>query len=255
MTCGVIATLISGAGILGTDFTLGTDSLDRDNGGSTQLTGIADGKVGSFFTWVKIPTAVTDSVTFVSMDVNKLSIKYSVGSTVLAMTAANSSSTLIMNTTSATSIPLDTWFGLALSWNLNDQGANNTMYTVTTSGTWASVLDANNLTTDDTIDYTGDGGSGQFKALPGGGGTVSVAEYYLNTAEYIDWSSSSNQEKVFKTVPLALGNDASIVTGTAPIVFQRRRGGNAAEFGVNKGTGGGQDIIGTLSNSTTSPSD
>lgn len=56
--------------------------------------------------------------------------------------------------------------------------------------------------------------------------------------------------------PVFLGTDGSKPTGTPPIVFlSQQRNDTPNTFNINRGTGGDFTITGTLTESTTSPSD
>lgn len=244
---------IAGNTPIGVDFALGTDYLDRDDGGTVSLTGIVDGSYGSGFLWVYIPSTITgDNFYFVNIDNGKLAWRYNVSSStmsVLATSGANISCT-------SSAIIQDAWIGLAFSVDVTNQAANNQMYTVTTEGVWTDVLSTNSSTDTTPIDYTGDGGTGQCRIMVSGGaaGTVGASELYFNSIATIDWSDSATQQKIYNNGVKTLGTSGSILTGSDPIVFLRRRT-NVTEFGTNQGSGGGMDIVGTLSASGSNPND
>ena len=69
-----------------------------------------------------------------------------------------------------------------------------------------------------------------------------LAEFYLNTKEYVDLSVPANLA-MFRTAagkPAELGDDGSRPTGNRPLVYQRHVNGVAgSDFQTNRGTGGG----------------
>jgi hypothetical protein len=85
-----------------------------------------------------------------------------------------------------------------------------------------------------------------------------LAEFYLNTAEYLDISVQSNREK-FRTSsgkPANLGATGSTPTGTAPsIYFHLDNGETANNFAVNRAGNGNFTVTGALGTFASSPSD
>ena len=76
-----------------------------------------------------------------------------------------------------------------------------------------------------------------------------LAEFYLNTKEYIDLSVPANLAK-FRTnagKPAELGGDGSRPTGNRPIIYQRHVNGAAgSDITTNRGTGGGLTRTGVV---------
>jgi hypothetical protein len=82
-----------------------------------------------------------------------------------------------------------------------------------------------------------------------------VAEVYENFAEYLDVSQTSVMDKFSDSSgkPISLGADGSLPTGTQPAVYGA---GNAAAFmAPNLGSAGAFTKTGSVTNSSTSPSD
>lgn len=79
-----------------------------------------------------------------------------------------------------------------------------------------------------------------------------VADFYLNTSQYLDISNPSNLAKFRSATghPVDLGATGSIPTGTAPTIFFH---GPTASWQTNDGTGGGFNLTGTLTDATTNP--
>jgi hypothetical protein len=116
---------------------------------------------------------------------------------------------------------------------------------------------AGTLQTDAVIDYTR--ANHTIGAETGGASKLnaSIAEVYINYAEYIDITIEANRRKFIGAngKPVSLGDDGSIPTGTSPIVyFSVKQGDAATVFATNKGTGGNYTITGALTIATTDPS-
>lgn len=81
-----------------------------------------------------------------------------------------------------------------------------------------------------------------------------IADFYLNTASYLDITNSTNRRKFITAglKPVDLGSDGSTPTGSAPIIFLKN---SLATWPTNVGTGGGFTLTGTLTSSSSSPSD
>ena len=86
-----------------------------------------------------------------------------------------------------------------------------------------------------------------------------VFDFYVNTDEYIDFSSEANRRLFIDASgkPVDLGSDGSTPTGTAPRLFQTvRDGGVAGDFATNSGTGPTLTEVGTtVALAPTSPTD
>lgn len=81
---------------------------------------------------------------------------------------------------------------------------------------------------------------------------ASVADFWLDVGRYIDFSVEANRHK-FRTptgMPMYLGADGSLPTGTAPDIFLT---GNTDTWHTNKGTGGGFTETGALSTAASQP--
>lgn len=84
-----------------------------------------------------------------------------------------------------------------------------------------------------------------------------MAEFYV-TNSYLDVSVPANLAKFYNSgVPVDLGATGNLPTGTAAVVYETLGDGEtpASKFAINKGTGGGWTLTGTLTTSATSPSD
>lgn len=111
--------------------------------------------------------------------------------------------------------------------------------------------------TDDSFDLTKsvhycgatNSGSGAFNLLQS-----DVAELWVGYGQHIDFSMEANRRKFITSSgkPTFLGADGSAPTGVAPTVYFR---GGASTFPANQGTGGAMTLVGSLTDSTTNPSD
>lgn len=117
--------------------------------------------------------------------------------------------------------------------------------------TWTNYSNTN-------IDFTQSNGY-NFGADGGNSGKITgdIADVYFAFGQYLDLSVTNNRRKFVDVngKPADLGDGGLNPTGVAPILYLSRRNDTASSFATNKGTGGGMTITGTLTNSTTSPSD
>jgi hypothetical protein len=217
------------------------------------LTGIADGKQGTFSAWLRIDGG--DGTTLrifqtpprspaVHLIINRTSLNvFSVG-------AANSAHTSILSIqTAGTYVAGTSWIHLLASWDLATVGARH-IYVNDVSDLSVTTF------TNDTIDYTETDwaiGARTDGANPWNG---CIAEFWFTTT-YIDISSAANRRKFIGAdgKPVSLGADGSAPTGTAPLVYQRiAKGAAASTFATNLGSGGNFTITGSLDVGSTSPS-
>lgn len=76
-------------------------------------------------------------------------------------------------------------------------------------------------------------------------------QLYYNGAEYVDVSVSGNRQKFYNSGKVAMGDDGSIPTGTAPLLFLHAR--SAGSWGTNRGTGGSFTEVGTITKAASVP--
>lgn len=153
-----------------------------------------------------------------------------------------------------------TWSHVIAAWKTNAAVASRT-YQVAVNG----VLLAPTLISDTgasfTIPWTTEYpivGNGYVSGLTGHDmHGYDMAEFYLNTDEWIDISVGSNVEK-FRTaggVPASLGGTGATPTGSTPTVYLSIPAsfGAASDFLVNRGKGGNFSLSGTLALAATDP--
>lgn len=219
----------------------------------SDLTGDVDGKKGIISLWIKLEANLTTLPYYLIQSNGGFFALYIDDTTKkIQFSALNSSSTVLINVASSSAYSTsDGWLHILISWDLN------------TPVIYLYVNNSNRLATTTltagTIDYTrtnysiGAGITGSSKM------NADAAEWYVNFADALDLSSSSNRAKFINQSslkPVNLGADGSLPTGTVPIIYQRCAVGAAASsFANNSGSGGNFSITGALTTAATSPSD
>jgi hypothetical protein len=84
-----------------------------------------------------------------------------------------------------------------------------------------------------------------------------IADFYFNIDDNLDISVAANRLKFISGgKPVSLGDDGSLPTGEAPMVFLKADAATPANFANNLGSGGGTlSITGSLTNGESSPTD
>lgn len=210
------------------------------------LTGIADGKAGTFSAWVRIDggdgatrriianAATTPRFHATLTSTNKISI--------LARTSADT--TIFNKITTPTYLAGASWLHILSSWNL----AATVSHLYISDAAPALDTDTN---TDGTIDYT----QGNFAI---GADTAGAAKFngclselfFHNT--YIDLSVTANRRKFISDQgkPVNLGADGSRPLGVQPLLYAPT--GDASGTG-NKGSGGAFTTTGSLDACSSAP--
>ena len=114
--------------------------------------------------------------------------------------------------------------------------------------------------TNDTIAYAGATNWGLGAVVGTGSGKIfgSLAEFYFAPNQYLDFSNIYNRRKFISSTgkPVFLGSSGALPTGTSPIIYNHiNKAEAAANFALNRGTGGNFTITGILDTASTSPSD
>ena len=213
------------------------DYLTRD----ADPTSIADGKLMTGSVWVRRTADGAKSSIF-SSDDNEYVFADISSSNEFRVLAYNSSAVLKLNIKATTPIlQSDGWVHFCWSVDLGNTTAH--MYR-------NGVEDLTSITlVDDDMDYTR--GAYAIGGLDNGTSkhTGDMAQFYLNTTEYVDLSSASNLVKFITTggEPVDMGADGSTPTGTSPIIFLN---GVVSTWHTNDGTGGGFTENGALTGGT-----
>jgi hypothetical protein len=208
-----------------------------------ELTGIADGKAGTFSCWIKSNTDGTLQ-SILGNASQYFSIEKRTDNKIRIDIYTSGLSNILRMETSAIVIA-DGWTHIMASWDLNASATN--MY----------VDGATNKTllvgpTNSTIDYTR--GNWLFGSRDAGASKISmdIAEAWFTTT-YLDLSVADNRAKFLSAgKPVSLGSDGSTPTSVAPLVYFNNP---SASFQTNKGSGGDFTVTGALTTAATSPSD
>jgi len=106
--------------------------------------------------------------------------------------------------------------------------------------------------TDDFINYTVGGHETLRLPATGSSSIESIADFWLTSDTYIDFSVETNRRKFIDASGAAvyLGANGEIPTGASPDIFLS---GDTASWHTNKGTGGGFTENGALTDAATSP--
>lgn len=210
------------------------------------LTGNADSNAISLSFWAKAPTSQDLERTIYTNKNQTFGITFSLNS--LVISGSNSAGTQILNAVfSAVSDP-DSWNHFMFSADLSDTGKRHAYV----NGSAASIT--YNTYTNGLIDHTVadhtigslDGGLSKF--------TGDISDVWIDLANYIDLSNSSNRAKFISgaSKPVDLGSSGERPTGSSPKIFLS---GDTSTWHTNKGTGGGFTENGALVTASTSPSD
>lgn len=216
-------------------------------------TGLLDGKKGIISFWVNFQGGDGVQCSFIENFSAFFAIR-KLNTNKWQFSGANSSSSSIFVMRSNSSYTSASgWIHVLASWDL---------------GSGVDYLYVNNSTelnsitlTNDTINYIKSPANFSLGASTAGNSKLNgyLADVYINLAEALDFSSSSNRAKFIDQTtlkPISLGSDGSLPTGTAPLFLQRLNpGSSASTFATNLGTGGDFSITGTLTTAPSSPTD
>lgn len=200
-----------------------TDAMLR--GGD--LTGIIDGKTGTFSSWIR--TDVLGKIHRIMTNTSgRVNFRIEMANTV-DIVCANSVGTPILAGLNTFVVTLDAWFHYIVSWDLGNGLVKLFVDDVDETAVSPTV-------TDDTIAYSQaewsiGSSTGLGQRLSG-----ALADYYFST-EFIDLTVESNRRKFIDAAgnPVYLGNNGENPTGTPPAIYLR---GDQTDQGINSGTGG-----------------
>lgn len=216
----------------------------------TELTGLADGKVGTVSVWIKVDAA-QEGTTFVLIQngTDAADFRFRVQAAFtgfLQLDASDSGGTAAVTMREDTEYLLDNaWHHYLFAWN----AASSAQCKVYVDG-----VDRTHITTvsDRTIDYTrgewavGGRYSDGFGKLDG-----DMAELWFDTT-YLDIADAAVRAKFAKNgKPVSLGSNGSKPTGSAPMLYLR---GGAANWGTNYAGTGDFTVVGAFADSSTKPS-
>lgn len=210
------------------NFETASEALSR----GADLTGNADGKLGSVSFWI-IPTAQTTLI----WESQGQHVRLLMSSSQLNVILENAAGSTVLAMRTTTALNAGQLYHFSASWDLGNGVAH--IYVDDSEDKTQTTL------VDDDIDYTAtDQHVSSARAV--------LSEYYLNFAEYLDLSEEANRRKFVSTtlIPIDLGADGSNPTGTAPIVYFKFPSSNK---GLNSGTGGNFSVSGTITGDGRTP--
>ncbi len=219
------------------------------------LTGIVNGKVGTVSFWIKSGADAQNNEIIVNQNLSGAStgrFRIKLAGNKIEIAGKNTGATEILKIeSSANSVQVaDGWVHVMASWDLATSAEH--LYingvsdiTVTTS-------------TNDNIDYTSttpDWGIGSEPDGTGGRLNAGLAQFYLNTAEYVDLSNAENRTFFYNanntgsspSGAVDMDADGSSPTGSQPIIFLNNP---LATWHTNLGSGGGFTENGALTDAT-----
>ena len=225
------------------------DRLHR--GAGNQLTGMADGKIVLFSTWLRIlggGGTLRRLLVFTStLGTTRFSIHCASGDE-FNVTGFNSTPTQILSAV-ATGTPTDTdWHHLLVSIDMAST-SNRAVFLDGTamSMTWSTY-------TDDTIDWVPTSPNCGVGATPSNVARWNgdLAELYFHTpASYFDPTNPTNLAKFISGgAPVDLGATGDNPLGLQPLLCLNA--GTTAGWNTNAGSGGGMTLVGTLSDGAVS---
>ena len=211
-----------------TDFGGTSDYYSR----TSDLVGNADGKLGIVSLWFRADGSA-NTRTLISNSSGYFSVRIWQGKIQVSGTGVG---TALNIKSTVDYLESSSWFHLLVSWDVGNSVSH--LYI-------NDVSDLDEVTNADIeINYTfplwGIGGNpAAYDGLFDG----AMSEVYCNLAEYIDLSVATNRRKFISAsgLPVPLGANGELPTGTAPILYMHERANNG---GINSGTGGDFTIHG-----------
>jgi hypothetical protein len=233
------------------DFDGSTNGLSRNSGS----VGIANAKSGIAILWFRVDggdgalqyfmqneTTGAGGIDIIRNASNKIQV-----------TAWNVLNNVILDASSTNTYTAGAaWHCLALAWDLATGGSFRMNIDGTDEGVVATY-------TNDTIVHFDSTGRWYFGTREGGvfrfnGG---LADIYVRIPAYLDFNTAANLAKLRTTSnkPAYMGRTGAKLTGTAPqLRFHLDKNEPAANFALNRGTGGNFTENGTLTYASSSPS-
>lgn len=228
------------------DFDGSSDSLRKN----TQLTGIADSKVGTFSCWIKPEGGDGTQRSLFELYVSEGSGSrvriYLNTSNKLRVGLYNSiTSDICTQISTGTIVAASGWRHICMDWNLAAGATGFDLYIDDA----LAAMDIDSIT-NDTINYAAAtyayiGGVADINWLFNG----CISDLYFNPTTRIGVATEATRRKFIGPLgeQVNLGSDGSIPTGTAPIVYMKDWNG------VNAGTGGNFTVVGSLTACSDTP--
>lgn len=204
---------------------------------SSSLSGVSDGFTGSMSLWVKVQTNATNALFLTNGGAAIEIFLNNIGR--MFMELSDGSSFLASQQTS-TPVTINAWNNFLISWNTNHTAGNKVL------NIYMNGANVNTGTVDS---------SGAFQTtyasvptvVPSVGTSaneIDMAQIWFAPNQFIDFSNPANVALFYNSgLPVSLGSNGQIPTGTAPAVYLKNP---AASAGTNSGTGGNFTINGTI---------
>lgn len=229
------------------DFDGANDYMTR----GAALTGLVDGKKGTFSGWVRLDgsdgslLAVFYSATAAAP---RLVVQRAI-TNIFRISASNSAASTILDLRTSNSYTAGTtWYHILSSWDLGTAGARHLYINGVSDLSVTTFIN-------DTIDYAMATPNWAIGAQVDGNTKFDgcMAEIFFH-ADYIDLSDGNNRAKFYQGGPAFLGSDGSLPFAATPTVYQRLAGAETVtNFATNRGGGGDFSITGSLDAASSLP--
>jgi hypothetical protein len=203
---------------------------------ASDLTGIIDGKLGTYVTRIRKTTNSQRELLFnkITLTDNCIYIYYMPTGEFIITSSDTLGGAVLEAESDVAFTSLTEWLNVCLSWDAASAPqlyVNDTLISMTLT-TWV----------DQAIDYTGTSWNVYGEGRPFYGDSNFT---WFDSTDNMDFSVEANRRLFFDAngCPVDLGTTGEIPTGYSPILFVS---GDSAEFITNKGTGGGFTLTGTL---------
>ncbi|MBN9889376.1 LamG domain-containing protein [Salipiger abyssi] len=223
---------------------------------SSSISGLSDGKKGTFSVWFKTDDYTTDHYVFEAQS-SRFYINFNDNNGRMHFAGRDSTGTsMLYAMTDDNSIVQGQWHHLMASWDTSE-GAD-----ASTCTTCHIYLDGVDQTGNGFVTYSDAADINYVRAAYRVGAQVSganlwqggIADLWIDFDTNIDLSVASNREKFIDASgnPVYLGLDGSLPTGSAPDIFLS---GATDDWHTNKGAGGGFTENGALTTAGYPPGD
>lgn len=226
------------------DFDGTADYLTR----SADLTGIADGTSGILSFWCRIDGGDGSNRSILEnlATAGSFDVRLNSGNTFRIHGNTSLPTNILYLLSNAVFLASPAWVHVLAAWDLS--GATPThLYINGVSDKNAAVA------TNGTIDYNVASPNWAIGATTAAAQKFNgaISELYFAPNQYLDLSVQANREKfILNKVPVSLGSDGSLPTGTAPAIYMPNR---AALVGTNAGSGGNFTINGAPKDANSTP--
>ena len=222
----------------------GADYLSR----GASLTGLVDAKTFTLSFWVKFTSFVANAPIIRTGAGTQGYVRVS-SSGQLSMIFEDSTGARVLNATvsSGSNFSTGQWYHVAISVDLTNSSNRAVYYNGSAvTVTWSTYSNTN-------MDLANGGFYVGYNPDSGVIISADIADLWFNNT-YLALSSNINKF-ILQGKPVSLGATGENPSGSQPILYLSRLGGNTpTDFATNKGSGGGMTVTGTLTASSTSPS-